>query len=342
MLISGSSWSEANGRLPTFVPPAGFIAFISTLTVHPSTTTKAKSSEKLEASTHANRYLRQLSLVAGPRNARLADAFCFHTKAAFRGRGSLSYKRRDTSVEDVDQDIRVIDAKIAGDQGLWARAEDFWHVVGWAFNCAAQKSARWPTWKLWLENMLDLMEVDLRECAHAEALVAGKGLNETVGGKSMIAQYVHGGTAGLGHGQRYRIMRAIFAHGTSTDRKEFKEIWKDETKEVLNDQRILDVHLKHRSNPEGLSLEDLSEDEDLAEEMELDLSIVKEEPGLSTRARRRTQTLSPKQEDEEDQDDFATDTTEILEVFGGSEAIYLRRRILTLVCYASFARLNDY
>lgn len=244
-------------------------------------------------------------------------------------------KRRDAGADGVDDDddeIIPINAKLAGDQGLWARAEDFWHVVGWAFNCAATSNPRWTVWKMWLELMLDLMEGDLCERVQMASDSADERSGELVR-KSIISQFVNGDSGELSHGRRAKIIRAVFAHGSPKDHAELKEIWKDETKELMTDQRIQDS-LKHKNNAEGLSLEDLSEDEDFADEMDLDMSIVKSEEHdrPTRRGRRRTQTLSPKLEDDADTDSSLMDTADALEMYGGTEAIYLRRRFLNLVC----------
>jgi hypothetical protein len=43
---------------------------------------------------------------------------------------------------------------------LWSRAEDFWHAVGWAFNCSVLHPERWERWQVWLQYMCEVMEDD--------------------------------------------------------------------------------------------------------------------------------------------------------------------------------------
>ncbi|KAK3938490.1 hypothetical protein QBC46DRAFT_389990 [Diplogelasinospora grovesii] len=53
-----------------------------------------------------------------------------------------------------------VHSRLAQEQSVWRRAPDFWTVLGWAFRCAAQYPKRWQYWELWLEYMLDVLDMD--------------------------------------------------------------------------------------------------------------------------------------------------------------------------------------
>jgi hypothetical protein len=126
----------------------------------------------------------------------------------------------------------MINAEIANAGSLWALAEDFWHAVGWAFNCSVAYPKRWGRWKLWLELMLDVLEADWAE--RLRMIEEGDGMSksepeEDLLAQSMIVRYLSGRKGSFWNKRRF--IRAIFADGSAKALAEFKEIFKNETKE---------------------------------------------------------------------------------------------------------------
>lgn len=285
LLISGTC-SSAKHLIPAFVPPPSFLSFLATLIVHPSTTTRAKSDDGQAVANQALQYLQSLHQIVGPINARLATAFSFRSNSNFRGRTTPGKRRRDDDASgDDEKDGQLLNTKLAQAQSLWTCAESFWHVVGWAFNCATTSKRRWQRWKLWLEFMLDVLEADLAEQSKKATAMESAEDRDALFMKSFAAQC----TAGLGSSnsqtERRRAMRAIFAHGTPRDMAEFKEIWKDETKE--REVKDMKPPLKTGEHRPGLtSLE--SEDEDNVDGLDIDMVEVKVEGQGSARTTRRT------------------------------------------------------
>ena len=52
---------------------------------------------------------------------------------------------------------------LGNEESLWSRADDFWHAVGWAFNCSVRYPGRWERWRIWLELMCDVLQDDWNE-----------------------------------------------------------------------------------------------------------------------------------------------------------------------------------
>ncbi|MCJ1356999.1 MAG: hypothetical protein MMC33_006995 [Icmadophila ericetorum] len=207
------------------LPPAQYIALASTLTVHPSVTTRANSPEKVEAADLATKYLRLLHKIYGSTNANFIEAFAFKHSGSS---GRLETRRRRTqeghSPLEVKTNLDDINSELATSGGLWTRADDFWHVVGWAFNCSVRHKKRWARWELWLKFMIDVLEKDWEH----------RNLEEK--DESLIVRYINSGDRYRGGAYQKRIIRSIFADGTPKSLSEFKEIWKDETKERKSQQ----------------------------------------------------------------------------------------------------------
>ena len=293
-LSSGGSSSSGTILMPVLVPSPEILAFIATLAVHPSLTTRTKSDDKLVASSQALHYLWGVRCLVGPRNAKLNDAFRFK-----------KYQKRA---------VEPIEAKLAKHQAVWSSSDDFWHVVGWAFNCAVTSPLRWVRWKVWLELMLEMLEVDLMD-----RIFRAKGSGEEYGAQlseSMIAQYVSESSDSIGHVERARIMRAIFAHGTARDLAEFREIWKDELKAADD---------KKDSARAGLAqLHDLSEEDD---DVEVDDARAPKGRRQSKRAKQSRSGLPQDQESESPamSEDIGTQN------YIARETTHLRQRLLALV-----------
>ena len=121
----------------------------------------------------------------------------------------------DGSPTRIDSDS--VNSELANTNGLWVRADDFWHAVGWAFNCSVAHKKRWERWRLWLEFIIGVLEDDLES------------RDEDRKEESLIIRYLSAGNGMLANEKR--VLRAVFADGSTRSLSEFKEIWKNETKD---------------------------------------------------------------------------------------------------------------
>ncbi|MCJ1435380.1 hypothetical protein MMC27_004752 [Xylographa pallens] len=202
---------------PAFVPPPHHLALISTLSVHPAFTTRAKTTEMLEAANLAIKYLGTVNRIVGPMSANVQDAFFFHGPGTASRRGVISRRTTGGNVSPNKEEFEIIDIELANTSSLWARAEDFWHVVGWGFNCSVVHIKRWERWRMWLEYMVGVLEDDWWMRTPGEQ------------GDSLIVKYLN--PEDQGNTGEKRIIRAIFADGGPRSMAEFKEVWSNETRE---------------------------------------------------------------------------------------------------------------
>ena len=186
-------------------------------------TTRTKSREHHEQTNAALRLLRLTNKVVGPINANFASAFEFkHYEHKAR---QLQVQFSDSSRADNEPEA-PIDSTFANAQSLFSLAEDFWHVVGWAFNCSCLDSmyaARWTRWHLWLDFIIQVLEADWETRFY-------NGSSED----SLILQFIESSAAGYGRDRR--IMRAIFADGSTKSLNEFKEVFRHELKPPKTDE----------------------------------------------------------------------------------------------------------
>ncbi len=226
-LVSSSAHADLN--VPTFVPWAPQLALASTLSVHPALTTRTTSKEKESQADSALRLLRLVSQVLGPANADFGNAFKFSRFKFGSTRGSSgtalrNSDRRGTPENGRHLDDIKIDSKYAQVESLYSRAEDFWHIVGWAFNCSKLYPKRWERWALWLEWMTNALRNDWRD-RQEEGNVS----------TSLIWSYIVRSSGGGGRNRR--ILRSIFANGGTKALNEFREIFKNELKEPKKEDR---------------------------------------------------------------------------------------------------------
>lgn len=223
LIIPGNTIS----RTPAFLPPPQHIALAGTLAVHPTLTTRAKSEDRLEAANLALRYLRLVLKLVGPVNGNLQDAFLFTGTGTSSRRATAGRRRTTDELHNSNDDEHNINSDLAGPLAVWSQAEDFWQVVGWAFNCSVRYERRWERWSLWLEYMIEVLEKDW-ETRMVEFETDPNGDSDPRA-TSMIVQYLSAGESTTGRDRR--ILRAIFADGTVRSIAEFPEIWKNETRE---------------------------------------------------------------------------------------------------------------
>ena len=303
-----TSASASSVQIPVVLPPSQHLALIATLAVHPTLTTRAKTFDKVQASNLALQYLQLVLKHVGPLQSNLDEAFAFAGQGIQSRRGG---RRRVTGEEasPVDGGFGRINNELANAGSLWARADNFWHVVGWCFNCSVLHKKRWERWSAWLSYMIDVLEADWE----ARELTRG---NDTYT-RSLILKYIDSARAASG-GEK-KIVRAIFADGRAKSVAEFGEIWKNETKELKKDA---DVHKAEKINIDADDYGDYMDDE-----AEADL-----EDSASDRS-------SPARDMNSYQVDSVPNTAGSL---GGMESINLRVRLLSLLSKVSASQPDDF
>ena len=321
-LVSSSAHTDI--CQPTFVPSPTHLALASTLTVHPALTTRTTSEEKWSQADSALRLLRLVIQVVGPVNADSKNAFKFLRFEFGSTRNNGGHILRNTERRGATESkSRIDDVRIenqyAQGESLYSRAQDFWHVAGWAFNCSKLHPKRWERWLLWLDWMITLLEDDWHERERETDL---KG--------SLICLYIS--HASGGHGRSRRILRSIFANGTPKAINEFGEVFRNELKEPKKDgaekikKREVDVDVEAEVYGDYMAKDDDDHSEDEANGRAFAKRMRTREPSL----RRLTPKPSTSSlnsgfdEDEEVGEDGAS-------VMGGMESLRLRVRLLQLL-----------
>ncbi|TKA83923.1 hypothetical protein B0A55_00227 [Friedmanniomyces simplex] len=310
---------------PAYIPPVQHFAFLATLAVHPSFTTRTYDVEKQAAADDALRYLRQVIKLVGPRNGGLDQAFRFveaKKPAASRNKRAQTRNTADLDPEGEGFNADSIRSPFATTDSLWYKADDFWSVVGWAFNCSVVYPHRWRRWKVWLEMMLDVLEVEMESRASVGTIA-----------DSMFARYL-APVGGRGRDIKRRLMRAILADGKQTSLAEFHEVWRDETKgpKKERDEDAVRQGKKRKldlGNSEFGDYGDDSSDEDST---------------AASDRRSRPTTAKPSRQmlQDADSDGGATannrdvENSNGVDSFGGTSSLQLRARLLALlVCLCS-------
>ncbi|RYP86606.1 hypothetical protein DL769_000674 [Monosporascus sp. CRB-8-3] len=247
LLNSLLSPSEDRSKGAIYCPPPNQLSVLSTILVHPDFTTRPKEPGWPEAAAESLVYLRSLLSLVGPLNARFEDAFRFSSGSRF-SRGATLRSDSSDSESDVYDDSHgyvPLAGKYAKD-GVWARGQDFFRVVGWAFNCSVLYPNRWRHWKQWLEFILDVLEADLQERNRLD-VERGDG-NFPLLQKSLVATYI-GQRSGRNAGGGLKwIMKAIFADGSKLASSSFQEVWHKEhkgiSKKVLSKRKRVTVNIE--------------------------------------------------------------------------------------------------
>ncbi len=329
-----SSSTHTGTEEPTFVPSSTQLALASTLIVHPALTTRTTSKEKWSQAASALRLLRVVSQVVGPVNADFRNAFKFlrFRFGSTRNSGGnvlRNSERRQATEERSRLDDVKIENQYAQDESLYSHAEDFWHVVGWAFSCSKLHPKRWERWVLWLDWMIDVLEDDWHENEESDVK------------RSLTWSYVS--HASGGRGRNRRILRSIFANGTTKAVNEFREVFIKELREPKKEhgerikKREVDVNVEAEVYGDYMAKE-----EDERSEDELDVA------GFAKRTRTRDPSLrsitskasvsslnSAYDEGEEEGEDGPA-------VLGGSDSLRLRMRLLQLLSDVSLKLPDDF
>lgn len=330
-ILSSGLNAGLDTNTPACIPPPQHLALASTLAVHPMMTTRTDDQDRHAAANDALKYLREVVAVVGVENAGIREALQFGAPTDARNNRSSRAKTRRSGqayASDEEGDTGKLKSKYVEEQSIADNAQDFWAVVGWAFNCSVTHKARWARWSVWMELMLDIMDEDLK--AHSSAGRRGPEL-----GNTLIARHVS--IVGAGRNNKRRVMRAVLADGTAKSVAEFGEIWKHETKppkkkEEANGAKRQKLDL---DNDEFGDYLDNESDEDTAETRSR-----RSRSATAPRSRRSRTPAIPDTAMEDDDNDSgfseATDGDAIAD-FGGMDSIRLRQRILALL--TDFSRI---
>lgn len=271
-------------------------------------TTKAASKDAIKGADAALRYLHCVqATIDEPAYPAIRKAFTFPEERT-RRRGPGQRSAAGSLSPEPGGDIERIAGLAANAQSLWYRAEDFWHIVGWAFNCSVAHKTRWDRWKLWLGTMLDFLEADWDVCVKQSNKDQPR--QEAILRESLLWHYIVGDAESTNRGMRRRIVKAILSVATPESRKEFPEVWDKETAEPRRQQ---DGHQKvGEVDFETGDVADYDSDEEMQD--------------------------APEQTDADDESETSSilgDTSiygmyEAAERLGGQDAIELRQRLVAL------------
>ena len=230
-------------------------------------------------------------------NVNLAEAFSLTPP---RTRARRRYGGDEASSDDDEEELAKLKGIIMNKGRIRTCATDFWHIVGWAFNCSVVYRKRWKYWKVWLDYMLDVLDADWkeREARDTEDAVSEDDFKMRRG--SLLVKYL-AGAKGRSSGMK-RAVGSIFANGGDKDLRAYPEIFDNETLEV----KAQNGQKRKREDHSESKFGDYN-DED--ESLEFDSG-----------------TPTPSQEANDDGGVSAPDPW-----IGGSESIILRQRVLTFV-----------
>ncbi|KAH7038266.1 uncharacterized protein B0I36DRAFT_359853 [Microdochium trichocladiopsis] len=249
----------------SYCPPVNQLAFLAGIAIHPDFTSRPKEPTWTHAAAESLEYLYSVLASIGPVNARFDEAFRFgSTSSSFssRGRSPAGSSESDEDDGSLGDDFfgatesggsAVVGGKYTA-SSIWRRAQDFFSVVGWAFNCSVLYPNRWLHYRPWLEFMFEAIEADLDERYRLDLAAADDDEEADRGGedfpmlrRSMLARFIaqRGGRAG-GGGLKW-IMKALFADGDKSASSLFQEVWLKEHKgmslKALNKRKRAAVNL---------------------------------------------------------------------------------------------------
>ncbi|EAW10754.1 uncharacterized protein ACLA_052270 [Aspergillus clavatus NRRL 1] len=326
---------------PIYVPSPQLLAVAATFLVHPSTTTRARTAEEEEAPNAALRLLRLTNTLVGPTSAKLTVAFSFtHFESSRQGRRRHVEAEGSAHGEVSPDDTKPLNIDLGQSASVWSRAEDFWHVVGWAFNCSILHPERWARWQIWLEFMCEVLEDDWNERERQSASAADDMECRRILQGSLISRYIVDGSAG--HGRNRRILRAIFADGGSAAVNEFREVFHKELKQLkreTNDnvkKREVEVNIDEGQYGDYLSK---GEDESDATDSPVTATATAKRPTRQSKRTRRANTRSTNAKDTATlaPDTAMTDSPSAVQahvgvsLLGGLQSLALRQRLLHLL-----------
>ncbi|KAJ6171274.1 hypothetical protein N7470_000341 [Penicillium chermesinum] len=347
--LSSGTYASKHALLPR----PQHLSLAVTLLVHPSTTTRAKSAEEKEAAGAALRLLRLLITLVRPQEAGLGEAFSFTLASSRSGRRQNA---ENNSASTESEHVKGLQIDLSTSNSLWTRAQDFWHAVGWAFNCSVNHPERWERWQIWLSFMCDVIEDDWNdrvaaleaeegteqsetESDHRRSRVKERG-DRTVLRESLLYQYM---TSGASSGRLRRITRAIFADGSSTSVNEFGQVFSTELKALGTNDKTESVKKRVREvNIDQEEYGDYLEDETDGDNNDfpgLDgLPSVASTPQRGTRSAPDPAGAQPVKTADAGQSSHGTGVSSM----GGIHAIGLRKRLLQFLAQAASFLPGDF
>jgi len=311
LLATGTSISTPAQPYIGFIAPPAYIALAASLVAYPKITTRTRSREAKKGSDAALRYLQCIhTTIDGPAYPTIRKAFSFPEEST-RRRAPAHRSAAASQSPELGGDVERIAGEAANAESLWAGAEDFWHLVGWTFNCSRLHRKRWARWKPWLGMMLDFLEADWDFC-----LKRSKNRefdSEEILQESLLWHYIVGNATSANRGARRRIVKAILATASPESLKEYPEIWEKETEGPPRKKK--DEQQLGKVDFETGEMADYDSDEDMQDAPD-ELDDGNDSDGSSSA----------------DPDDSSIrnlhDATERL---GGTDAVDLRQRLIALV-----------
>ncbi|KAJ5574750.1 hypothetical protein N7450_008649, partial [Penicillium hetheringtonii] len=351
-------------------PLTPHLAIAVTFLVHPATTTRASSSEEKEVAHIALRLLRLLGTLVSPREARLDIAFAFTHDQTLRSGGRYRGDVNDNE-DQVPKEHKPLNIKLGREGSLWSRAEDFWHAVGWTFNCSVLHPERWERWQIWLEFMCDVLQDDWNERERIlnntppdTEITTNKTPLRNSGKQSTLKRYQDGPlilresllfqyiSAGTGHGKYRRIIRSIFADGSSTAVNEFRQVFPKELKQARSDRkaekvkkRERDVDIDKEEYGDYLAQDESDDDATAGAELDNDNSQSTSPSAAGARRSKRTRRGTRNAKDPSD-NEHISETAGLdpalalhdvgVSPLGGLGSLDLRKRLLGLLSKVSY------
>lgn len=170
-------------------------------------------------------------------NANLGEAFSLTPPIPKAGRRNR-YGGGEENDDSDDDEMEHVNGVIANEERLRRCVKDFWHIVGWAFNCSVVHPKRWKYWKVWLDYMLDVLyaDWDQRDSQDDEAFRAK--IREDPATQceftnlrgSLVIKYladVKGRVSAV-----RRVVGAIFTDGGADDLRNYPKVFQNEIQEV--------------------------------------------------------------------------------------------------------------
>lgn len=214
----------------------------------------------------------------------------------------------------IEFDFDKIENDLAESDAIWARAEDLWQVIGWAFNCSVLHKKRWTRWSLWLDYMVDVLQKDWE----ARGIEFGEGGTsdedeDDPREKSMIVRYLNPDDEIAG--RERKLVRAVFADGGPKAAGEFTEVWRNETKERKKGADLEKIEAK-------INIETDDYGDYMEEDKDSDLEDVERDPDDAYQFRLN-------------ESDSIASLPDLANPLGGIDSIHLRLRILSLLSTVS-------
>ena len=328
----GATWG------PAFVPSPAHLTFAATVLIHPTTTTRASTTEEKEAPSAALRLLRLVNTHVGPSAARVDVAFSFDEPETWREAEDDDDERETSNGQRRDDTTKMINLPMANSHSLWSRAVDFWHAVGWAFNCSVLHPDRWERWRQWLEFMCEVMERDWNDRLESPGAAREEEEEEEEGRKallmeSLIFKYL---TSSIGYGGKRRMLRAVFADGSAASLTEFREVFKHELRKPASEESSK-KRARHVNLDEDEYGDYVTNDRDeYGSEDSAENPIMEEDAGprrRSKRSRRITRKFGNSDADV-GEGKMTLDMADLeggVQLLGGFSSLALRQRLLSLL-----------